>query len=235
MAAVHVSAFHSFSWVNFIYTNAWIQMQNSIEYCVFEYQLALKCDFSTVSHNDMNPEKIWTALRAYFSINFHSHYLKTLFWCDSTSQKNVNQFNSLVWLHSSHISCSQMMYDSSFCQWESEQIIKINHLFTLCVKPKTDPLDQKDQCVILRQPASVNGIMNRHMSGWSMELTHCKRWAWGDMLSGRLPRFVLAWHSGGHGWAKWGRRNTYSQFPQIRGRSSLRRSQRREKDTLLWT
>lgn len=107
--------------------------------------------------------------------------------------------------------------------------------FLLWVKFKTGPLDREHQCVALRRPDSVSSIMNRHMSWWSMESTHCKRWAWGDMFSGRLPRFVLAWHSGGHGWTKWGRRNTYSQFPQIRGRSSLRRSQRGEKGTVLWT
>lgn len=148
-----------------------------------------------------------------------------------------------------------MIYDSNSCQWESEHIFKLTQKTVVCclkkvssalktcptpdiqkeaffppsVKSKTDPPDQKDQCVIFRHPASVNGIMNRHMSGWSMESTHCKRWAWGDTLSGRLPRFVLAWHSGGHGWAKWGRRNTYSQFPRIRSRSSLRRSQRERK------
>lgn len=75
--------------------------------------------------------------------------------------------------------------------------------------------------------------MNTHMSGWSMESTHCKRWARGDMISGRLPRFVLACQNGGHGRAKWGRRNTYSQFPQIRGRSSLRRSQRRQRHIVI--
>ena len=107
-----------------------------------------------------------------------------------------------------------------------------NYIFPpLSVKSQTDPADQKDECVISRQPAAVNGIMNRHMSGWSVESTQCKRWAWGDALSGRLPRFVLAWHGGGHGWAKWGRRNTYSQFPRIRGRSSLSRSQGGERET----
>lgn len=136
-----------------------------------------------------------------------------------------------------------MTYSSNCCRWESERILKWRKQECvalkrsllplkqtqrpLSVKFKTDPPDQKDQaCVISRQLVSVNGVMNRYMSGWSMESTHCKRWAWGDTLSGRLPRFVLAWHSGGHGWAKWGRRNTYSQFPRIRGRSSLRRSQR---------
>lgn len=89
-------------------------------------------------------------------------------------------------------------------------------------------------------PYSLNKCQHGETSTWSewppvswtdtwvdrlMGMTHSKRQVWGDTFSGHLPRFVLAWDIGGHEWAKWGRRNTYSQFQQICGRSSLRCSQ----------
>lgn len=54
---------------------------------------------------------------------------------------------------------------------------KRTFFFPLTVKFNTDT-KKGSVCDI----QAVSGIMNRHMSGWSMKSTHCKRCAWGDTL-----------------------------------------------------
>lgn len=101
---------------------------------------------------------------------------------------------------------------------------KITFFFTDCKIQHRH--QKKDQCAIFRQ--SVVSWTDTWAGGqWSRRIVNGVHEV--TRFSGHLPRFVLAWHSGGHGWAKWGRRNTYSQFPRTRGRSSLRCSQRERK------
>lgn len=208
-------------------------------YWVFECKLHLKCSFvHPLSHNDRFTQTISAFLWAYitlFSITIFVFVNQIMFSC---LWRCITYHFARMW----------------FMMWESERILKQPQKTLACwgFSHALKTLPMLTLIYNLSFPECLRRVhwterisvwySGSRSSQWYHEQTdervvntHSKRWARGDTLSGRLPRFVLAWQSGGHGRAKWGRRNTYSQFPQIRGRSSLGRSRRGERETPLWT
>lgn len=146
------------------------------------------------------------------------------------TSKSVNTFKNGPQRPAVKRSLSTLKYSQSH---HSKRICFFLPKCKICVKDGSAGAKWWDECVIFRQPIQsavsstdtwAGGQWRRHIVNGGHEVT------W---FLGICPD--VSWHRQNReqGWAKWGRRNTYSQFPQIYGRSGLSRSRRRQRHTVM--